>query len=100
VLVWGEGAPLHAIPASARVIMLSSYALPGDERADVLLPISIQTERDGHYTNFQGTVTGFQTCVPKRATVTDAQALFESLFAAMSPLASSRLASSPLAGVR
>lgn len=86
VLVWGEGAPLDAIPASARVIMLASYDMPGVSRADVLIPISIQTERDGHYTNFQGTVTGFQQCVPKKPTVSHAQALFEALFSAMSPM--------------
>ena len=88
VLVWGEGAPLGAIPAAARVILLTSYDLPGNERADVLIPISVQTERDGHYTNFEGTVTGFQQCVPAAPTVSHAQALFEALFAALSPLSS------------
>jgi NADH-quinone oxidoreductase subunit G len=95
VLVWGEGAPMDAIPRGAKVILLTSYDLPGNERADVLLPISVQTERDGHYTNFQGTVTGFERCVPKKPTVSDAQPLFEALFAS---LASSLAVS--LAGVR
>jgi NADH-quinone oxidoreductase subunit G len=90
VLVWGEGAPLEAIPASARVILLTSYDLPGNARADVLIPISVQTERDGHYTNFAGTVTGFQQCVAPPPTVSHAQALFEEVFAALSPLAGAR----------
>ncbi len=90
VLVWGEGAPLDAIPATARVILLTSYDLPGNERADVLIPISVQTERDGHYTNFEGTITGFQRCVPSAPTVSHAQVLFESVFSALSPLAGAR----------
>ena len=81
VLVWGEGFDLARLPAQARTIVLDAYAQPGNERADVFIPISIQTERHGHYTNFQGVVSAFAPCFPKKATVADA----EKLFAAMVP---------------
>ena len=90
VLVWGEGAPFDAIPSSAKVVLLTSYELPENARADVLIPISVQTERNGHYTNFAGVVTGFERCLPRKATVADAQALFESIFAASAHLAGAR----------
>lgn len=86
VLVWGEGAPMHAIPASANVIMLSSYVHAENDRASVVIPISIQTERNGHYTNFAGVVTPFEQCFAKPGTVADAQELFEEIFSmAVSP---------------
>ena len=84
VLVWGEGAPLESIPKSARVIMLNSYDQPANDRADVLIPISTQTERDGHYTNFAGVITGFEKCFPKNPAIADAQFLFEAIFSANS----------------
>lgn len=90
VLVWGEGAPFAAIPSTAKVILLTSYALPENTRADVLIPISVQTERNGHYTNFEGTVTPFERCFPKKPTVSDAQSLFEAIFSATSSLAGVR----------
>lgn len=90
VFVWGEGAPFAAIPSSARVVLLTSYQLPENTRADVLIPISVQTERNGHYTNFQGVVTGFEQCFVKKASVADAQPLFESIFAASSHMAGAR----------
>ena len=90
VLVWGEGAPLDAIPASAKVILLTSYALAGNDRAQVTIPISIQTERSGHYTNFEGVVSAFAQCVPKRPTIADAQPLFEAIRAASAQLVGTR----------
>ena len=90
VFVWGEGAPFSAIPSTARVVLLTSYLLPENARADVLIPISVQTERNGHYTNFQGVVTGFERCFPKAKSVADAQELFEAIFSATSPLAGAR----------
>jgi NADH-quinone oxidoreductase subunit G len=81
VLVWGEGAPLDAIPASATVVMLNSYEQPQNARANVLIPISVQTERNGHYTNFEGTVTRFERCFVKHNSVADAETLFEAMFA-------------------
>ena len=90
VFVWGEGAPFAAIPSTARVVLLTSYQLPENARADVLIPISVQTERNGHYTNFQGVVTGFERCFLKATSVADAQELFEAIFSATSPLAGAR----------
>lgn len=90
ILVWGEGAPYDAFPTSARVILLNSYLQAGNERADVLIPISVQTERDGHYTNFQGVVTAFRQCFPKPPNVADAELLFEAIFSASAHLTDAR----------
>ncbi len=90
VFVWGEGADFSAIPSAARVVLLTSYVLPENARADVLIPISVQTERNGHYTNFQGVVTGFERCFAKAPGVADAQMLFESILAAMAHVAGTR----------
>lgn len=80
VLVWGEGADMSAIPSSAKIVLLNSYDQPDNARADVLIPISVQTERNGHYTNFAGVVTRFEQCFPKRKQVADAETLFEAMF--------------------
>lgn len=80
VLAWGEGAPVDAYPKGARVIVLNSYEQPQNVGADVLIPISVQTERNGHYTNFEGTVTPFEQCFQKHRDVADAATLFEALF--------------------
>jgi len=79
VLVWGEGLEFSKVPAGARTVLLGSYLAPENGHADVFLPISIQTERDGHYTNFQGTVSGFKACFPKAPGVADAESLFAAL---------------------
>ncbi|MFO1304668.1 MAG: 2Fe-2S iron-sulfur cluster-binding protein [Burkholderiales bacterium] len=76
VLVWGEGVDAAKIPATAAVIRLGSYAGTDASSARVFLPISIQTERAGHYTNFAGTVSAFERCFPSAPGVADAQALF------------------------
>ena len=55
-----------------------------------MIPISVQTERNGHYTNFQGVVTGFERCFLKKTTVVDAQPLFESIFSASAHMAGAR----------
>jgi NADH-quinone oxidoreductase subunit G len=81
VLVWGEGFDFGQIPAQARVIFLNSYLAPENGHADVFLPISIQTERHGHYTNFEGTVSPFEPCFDKPPSVSDAEALFKALAA-------------------
>jgi NADH-quinone oxidoreductase subunit G len=83
VLVWGEGASLDAVPTSARVILLGSYAHDDNNRADVFIPISVQTERNGHYTNFAGVISEFQQCFQKASTVSHATMLFEAIFSAM-----------------
>ena len=81
VLVWGEGCDFARLPRGAKVILLNSYLAPENGHADVFLPISIQTERNGHYTNFQGTVSEFRACFPKAPGVVDAEALFVALAA-------------------
>jgi NADH-quinone oxidoreductase subunit G len=81
VLVWGEGCDFARIPWQAKVIFLNSYLAPENGHADVFLPISIQTERAGHYTNFQGVVSAFEPCFQKAAAVSDAEALFRALAA-------------------
>jgi NADH-quinone oxidoreductase subunit G len=79
VMVWGEGVDASRIPAGVKVIRLGSYAGPDVATADVFIPISIQTERDGHYTNFEGIVSAFTRCFSSASTVADAEALFPRL---------------------
>ena len=79
VLVWGEGYDFANIPPQAKIIFLNSYLAPENGHADVFLPISTQTERAGHYTNFQGVVSRFEPCFPKGEAVLDAEALFKAL---------------------
>jgi NADH-quinone oxidoreductase subunit G len=79
VLVWGEGCNFATLPASAKIVFLNSYLQPENGHADVFIPVSIQTERAGHYTNFAGVVTAFERCFAKQATVADAQELFAAI---------------------
>jgi NADH-quinone oxidoreductase subunit G len=81
VIVWGEGVDASRIPAKAAVVRLGSYATPDAASASVFIPISIQTERTGHYTNFQGTVSAFARCFAPPPGVIDAEALFPRLAA-------------------
>jgi NADH-quinone oxidoreductase subunit G len=76
VLIWGEGFDFARVPLRARSIVLHAYLQPEHAQADVFIPVSIQTERRGHYTNFQGVVSAFEPCFPKKASVADAEALF------------------------
>jgi NADH-quinone oxidoreductase subunit G len=79
VLVWGEGFNFADLPAGAKIIYLNSWLQPENGHADIFIPISVMTERSGHYTNFQGVVSAFQACFAKQAGVVDAQALFAAL---------------------
>jgi NADH-quinone oxidoreductase subunit G len=81
VLVWGEGFDFARLPAHARVVFLNSYLQPENGHADVFVPISIQTERRGHYTNFEGVVSAFEPCLAKPASIADAEALFAAIAA-------------------
>jgi NADH-quinone oxidoreductase subunit G len=81
VLVWGEGFDFARLPAGARTIFLNSYLQPENGHADVFIPISVQTERRGHYTNFEGVVSAFEPCFAKKASVADAEALFVAIAA-------------------
>jgi len=79
VLVWGEGFNFAGLPRGAKVIFLNSYLQPENGHADVFLPISVQTERSGHYTNFEGTVSEFRACFARKAGVADAEEVFAAL---------------------
>jgi NADH-quinone oxidoreductase subunit G len=81
VLIWGEGFGFGGVPATAKTIFLNAYLQPENGHADVFFPVSIQTERAGHYTNFEGVVSAFAPCFPKRPGVVDAEAVFAALAA-------------------
>jgi NADH-quinone oxidoreductase subunit G len=79
VLVWGEGFSFVDLPPQAAIVYLNAWLQPENGHADVFLPISVQTERSGHYTNCQGTVSDFQACFAKPPGVVDAEDLFAAL---------------------
>jgi len=81
VLVWGEGFDFRLIPPEARIVYLNAWLQPENGHADVFIPISIQTERDGHYTNFAGVTSAFSKCFAKPVGVADAEAVFTALAA-------------------
>ena len=81
VLVWGEGFDFGRVPKGARTVFLGSWLQPENGHADVFLPVSTQTERHGHYTNFAGVVSAFQPCFDRLPTVIDAEMLFAELAA-------------------
>jgi NADH-quinone oxidoreductase subunit G len=87
VLVWGEGASFAELPRGAKVVLLGSYLAPENGHADVFIPVSIQTERAGHYTNFAGVVSGFEPIVRKKDGVAHAEQLFAQLAARTEALA-------------
>jgi len=82
VLIWGEGFDFSRLPTKAKIIFLNAWLQPENGHADVFFPISVQTERDGHYTNFQGTVSAFARCFAKKPGIVDAEAVFAALAAA------------------
>ena len=66
----GRGDPTSlSFPPRAKLIFLNSYLAPENGHADVFIPISVQTERAGHYTNFQGVVSPFEPCFAKKPAV-------------------------------
>jgi len=87
VLVWGEGANFAALPRGAKTVLLGSYLAPENGHADVFVPVSIQTERAGHYTNFAGVVSRFEPIVRKKDSVAHAEQLFAQLAATAEALA-------------
>jgi len=91
VLVWGEGFDLSLAPAGAKIILLGSYEHAQNAQADVFIPISIQTERSGHYTNFAGVVTPFEACFPLKPSIVHAEALFATLSASKTTPAMARV---------
>ncbi len=92
LLVWGEGMPQAAIPSGTKVIRLDAYAHPDHALADVFIPISIQTERAGHYTNFEGTVSPFSAAFTVKPAIVHAEDLFAAVRAALDPAAASMVA--------
>lgn len=79
VLAWGEGLDFGLVPADARIIFLNAWLAPENGHADVFFPVSIQTERDGHYTNFEGVTSAFSKCFAPAPGVADAASLFPAL---------------------
>ncbi len=79
VLVWGEGLDPDTLPAGATTIVLGAFEAPENAAAAVFIPLSILTERAGHFTNFEGVVSGFAPCFPAPVTVTHAEELFPRL---------------------
>ena len=81
VLVWGEGVAFSSLPRGARTIYLNAFLQPENGHADVFIPISVQTERSGSYTNGDGVVSRFAACFEKRASVAHAEQVFAALAA-------------------
>jgi len=81
VLVWGEGFAFTRLPPKAKIIFLNAYLQPENGHADVFFPVSVQTERHGHYTNFQGAVSAFEPCFARKPGVVDAVTVFAALAA-------------------
>jgi NADH-quinone oxidoreductase subunit G len=79
VLVWGEGADFAKLPRGVPVIFLNAFLAPENGHADVFFPVSVLTERRGHFTNFEGSVSAFEPCFAKPAGVVDAQAVLEAI---------------------
>jgi NADH-quinone oxidoreductase subunit G len=83
VLVWGEGVDSALLPSAAKVIRCDAYAHEANHRADVFLPLSLHTERDGHFTNHAGVVSAFAKCFDAAPSVQHAEGLFAALRPAM-----------------
>jgi NADH-quinone oxidoreductase subunit G len=85
VLVWGEGFDFTRLPRGAKVIFLNGFLAPENGYADVFVPISIQTERAGHYTNCAGVTSRFERMFAKQPTVAHAEEFFARLAEPLSP---------------
>jgi NADH-quinone oxidoreductase subunit G len=79
VLVWGEGADFGKLPRGVPVILLNAFLAPENGHADVFFPISVMTERSGHFTNFDGVTSAFEACFAPAAGVVHARGVFEAL---------------------
>jgi NADH-quinone oxidoreductase subunit G len=79
VLVWGEGADFAGLPRGVPVILLNAFLAPENGHADVFFPISVMTERRGHFTNFQGVTSPFEACFAPPKGVVHAADVFEAL---------------------
>ncbi|MCC7327702.1 MAG: (2Fe-2S)-binding protein [Burkholderiales bacterium] len=81
VLVWGEGCDFTRLPRGVKIVFLNAYLQPENGHADVFLPVTIQMERPGHYTNGDGVVQAFVAAVAPPPGVADAATLFAALAA-------------------
>jgi NADH-quinone oxidoreductase subunit G len=79
VLVWGRGLDFSCLPPAARRIVIDAWSGPANAQADIFIPLSLQTERAGHYTNFRGVISAFEPCSAKPVSVADAAPLFAAL---------------------
>jgi NADH-quinone oxidoreductase subunit G len=79
VLVWGEGFDFTGLPRGAKVIFLNAWMAPENGYADVFVPVSIQTERAGHYTNVTGHSSRFERLFAKKPSVAHAEEFFSRL---------------------
>lgn len=84
VLVWGEGFDVVSLSTGVNTIVMDAYDTPAAKRASVFIPITNQTERSGHYTNFAGRVGTFEACVEKAPGVAHAEDVFVQLTAHLS----------------
>jgi NADH-quinone oxidoreductase subunit G len=85
VLIWGEGFDFADVPRGAKTVLLNAFLAPENGHADVFIPTTLQTERAGHYTNFEGKVSGFAPMKAAPVGAVDAQALFGLLAPAKVP---------------
>ena len=81
ILVWGEGFDPKRRPSGARVIYLCGWQAAEHAGADVVIPIAIQTETRGTFTNFQGVEGAFEPCFEPPPGVQDACHAFAALSA-------------------
>jgi NADH-quinone oxidoreductase subunit G len=79
LIVWGEGFDTSTVAPGTRLIVLGAFESDRPLRAGVFIPISLQTERDGHYTNFEGRVGAFSACFDKPAGVAHASEVFAAI---------------------
>jgi NADH-quinone oxidoreductase subunit G len=84
VLVWGEGFDFARVPRHAKTVYLNAWLDPANGWADAFFATSLQTERRGHYTNFEGRTGAFEPCFPKSEAVVDAEALFAAIAGGLS----------------
>ncbi|NLZ42292.1 MAG: 2Fe-2S iron-sulfur cluster binding domain-containing protein [Comamonadaceae bacterium] len=85
VLVWGEGCHFAGLPRGVPVILLGAFAAPENAQAEVFFPISLFTERSGHFTNFEGVTSAFERCFAPPPGAADAERVFAALAARRTP---------------
>jgi NADH-quinone oxidoreductase subunit G len=79
VLVWGEGFNPARLPPGAHTIYLAGWQAADHASAEVVIPIAIQTERAGTFTNFEGAARAFEACFAPMPGTQPAERVFEAL---------------------